>query len=271
MSVKILPGGLFSAAFAALAESDVDAKLSVTHALFAAWSDGKLKRESESCIPLDATCVGRPAQPELVHPRYMPRRGLGSDHGRIRMMHAIAHIEFNAVNLALDAVQRFQDMPDAYYSDWLKVADEEARHFLLLRDWLRTHNSDYGAFAAHNGLWEMAEKTDHDVLERMALVPRVLEARGLDVTPGIIEKLQQAGEMDIAAILQVIYEEEIGHVRIGNHWFRHLCNGRALDPETTFFSLLKKHFPKGLHGPFNLDARHQAGFSESELARLNEA
>jgi len=268
VNATILPESLFAAAFAALAETHVDTKLRLTNELYERWSNGELKRQVYAVF--DATRVGRPAQPELVHPRHMPRRGLGSIQGRIRMMHAIAHIEFNAVNLALDAVQRFQDMPDAYYSDWLKVAADEARHFTLIRDWLCSQQSDYGAFSAHNGLWEMAEKTDNDVLERMALVPRVLEARGLDVTPGIIRKLQQAGEMDIVAILQVIYEEEIDHVRIGNHWFQHVCAERGLDPETSFFSLLKKHFPNGLHGPFNLDARQQAGFSESELARLNE-
>jgi len=254
-------------ASAALGEADVDAKLCLTHALAVAWAVGALQRKD--CAVLEANCVGRPLKPALVHPRNMPRRGLGSVHGRIRMMHAIAHIEFNAINLALDAVHRFQCMPDDYYTDWLQVADEEAKHFAMIRDWLRQQGSDYGAFDAHNGLWEMAEKTTGDVVERMALVPRVLEARGLDVTPGIIEKLRQAGQMDIVAILQVIYQEEIGHVKIGNRWFRHVCAERDLEPESTFFTLLKKHFPNGLHGPFNLDARRDAGFSESELALLS--
>ncbi len=267
MTENTLPAGLFSEVSAALGESDVDAKLRLTHAVAAAWAEGLLQRKNGAV--LHANSVGRPAYPKLVHPREMPRRGLGSAHGRIRMMHAIAHIEFNAINLALDAVQRFQAMPNDYYSDWLKVADEEAKHFAMIRDWLRQQGSDYGAFDAHNGLWEMAEKTTDDVVERMALVPRVLEARGLDVTPGIIDKLRQAGQMDIVAILEVIYEEEIGHVKIGNRWFRHVCAERDLEAEATFFTLLKKHFPNGLHGPFNLDARRDAGFSESELALLN--
>jgi len=184
------------------------------------------------------------------------------------MMHAVAHIEFNAINLALDAVHRFRDMPREYYRDWLRVADEEAQHFSMVRDYLRRHNHDYGDFDAHNGLWEMAEKTAADVLERMALVPRVLEARGLDVTPGIIEKLQQAGDVETVAILEVIYAEEIGHVEIGTRWFRHVCMERGLAPESTFHQLLHKYFPNGLHGPFNLDARARAGFSEAEMRYL---
>lgn len=184
------------------------------------------------------------------------------------MMHAVAHIEFNAMNLALDAVHRFRGMPREYYNDWLRVADEEARHFLMVRDYLREHNHDYGDFDAHNGLWEMAEKTVADVLERMALVPRVLEARGLDVTPGIIEKLNQARDTEAAGILEVIYAEEVGHVEIGTHWFRHICEERGLASDPTFRKLLKKHFPNGLHGPFNLDARARAGFSETEMMCL---
>ena len=258
--------GLFATTAAALAESDCEAKLRRTHALVRAFRQGRLLRDATT--PLPAAQVGRPTLPRLVHPREMPRRGLGSEKGRICMMHAIAHIEFNAINLALDAVQRFQDMPDAYYADWLRVADEEARHFVMVRDWLRAHGSDYGAFDAHNGLWEMAEKTAGDALERMAMAPRVLEARGLDVTPGIIKKLRQARQDELAAILQLIYDEEIGHVRIGDRWFRYLCGKRGMDAEPTFRSLLKKHFPGGLHGPFNLEARRQAGFSESELAEM---
>ena len=258
--------GLFATAAAALAASECEVKLRCTHALVQAFRQGVATRCPTT--PLPAERVGRPARPRLVHPRHMPRRGIGSTQGRIRMMHAIAHIEFNAINLALDAVQRFQDMPDDYYADWLRVADEEARHFAMVRDWLRAHGSDYGAFDAHNGLWEMAEKTAGDALERMAMAPRVLEARGLDVTPGIIEKLKQAGQDELVTILQVIYDEEIGHVRIGDRWFRYLCAERGMDAESAFQGLLKKHFPGGLHGPFNLEARRLAGFSESELAEM---
>jgi len=184
------------------------------------------------------------------------------------MLHAIAHIEFNAINLAWDAVQRFRNMPRAYYDDWVRVADEEAYHFGLIRDHLHEYGHDYGDFDAHNGLWEMAEKTAGDALERMALVPRVLEARGLDVTPGMITKLRQGGDARAVDILEIILSDEIGHVQIGTCWFRYLCGERGLEPESTFFYLLSRHFPKGLHGPFNEQARRKAGFSQGEMALL---
>ncbi|MEJ2654165.1 MAG: ferritin-like domain-containing protein [Acidihalobacter sp.] len=149
----------------------------------------------------------------------MPRRGLGTREGRAALVHAVAHIEFNAINLALDAVYRFRSLPRAYYDDWLRVADEEARHFMLLADRLTDFGMRYGDLPAHNGLWEMAVKTADDWLLRMALVPRVLEARGLDVTPGMIERLRQAGDMETVAALEVILREEVGHVAIGSRWF----------------------------------------------------
>ena len=186
------------------------------------------------------------------------------------MMHAIAHIEFNAINLALDAVQRFKGMPDQFYTDWLKVADEETYHFELIRSHLRHLGGDYGDHDAHDGLWEMCTKTAHDVMIRMALVPRVLEARGLDVTPGIQKKLAQAGDDNAVSILDIILRDEIGHVEIGNRWFRYSCNERGLKPEPTFHKLLNEYYPKGLMGPFNLGARRQAGFSEYELGLLSQ-
>ncbi len=219
--------------------------------------------------PLCTGAAGFPVLPKLVKPGKVPRRGFGTAEGRAVMMHAIAHIEFNAINLALDAVQRFPDMPDAYYADWLQVAAEEAYHFELIRAHLRHLGAEYGDFDAHAGLWDMAEKTAYDVLVRMALVPRVLEARGLDVTPGIQEKLRQAGDKNAASILDVILRDEVGHVQIGNRWFHFLCKQRGLAPEKTFAALLSEHYPKGLFGPFNLDARRQAGFSEAEFALLS--
>jgi len=253
---------------AALAEVDVDAKIQQTHDIARQWQRNTYSLDHDAPL-LTAQKVGRPERPHLVHPRELPKRGLGTQKGRVAMMHAVAHIEFNAINLALDAAHRFRDMPHEYYSDWLRVADEEARHFSMVRDYLRKYNHDYGDFDAHNGLWEMAEKTATDVLERMALVPRVLEARGLDVTPGIIGKLTQAEDAEAVAILEVIYAEEIGHVAVGTHWFRHVCMERGLAPEPAFHQQLHKHFPDGLHGPFNLDARASAGFSESEMRCLS--
>jgi len=252
---------------AALAETDVDGKIQQTHDIARQWQRDAYSLDHDAPL-LNAQHVGRPERPNLVHPRELPKRGLGTQKGRIAMMHAVAHIEFNAINLALDAVHRFRSMPREYYRDWLRVADEEARHFSMVRDYLRRYNNDYGDFDAHNGLWEMAEKTATDVLERMALVPRVLEARGLDVTPGIIEKLKQAEDSEAVAILEVIYAEEIGHVEIGTRWFRYVCENRGLEPVATFSQLLRKHFPNGLHGPFNMDARNQAGFSETEMRYL---
>jgi uncharacterized ferritin-like protein (DUF455 family) len=211
---------------------------------------------------------GRPSRPVLVDPSQVPRRRLGSAAGRAALVHAIAHIEFNAINLALDAVYRFRDMPDTYYGDWLSVAAEEARHFQLLQDRLNDYGVAYGDLPAHNGLWEMAEKTADSCLVRMALVPRVLEARGLDVTPGMIERLETAGDPETVAVLEVILEEEVRHVAIGTHWFRHCCVAQGLDPEPTFLSLLRSRYGGSVRGPFNLEARYRAGFSREEMQAL---
>ncbi|KAB8188889.1 DUF455 family protein, partial [Lysobacter maris] len=214
---------------------------------------------------------GRPARPRLVHPRELPRRGLGSDEGRAAFIHAIAHIEFNAIDLAWDAVYRFRGLPDAFYADWVSVAADEARHFSMLRARLREFGRDYGDFDAHNGLWEMAEKTAHDGLSRMALVPRVLEARGLDVTPGMIVKLRALGDDATADILEVILREEVAHVAAGSRWFKWYCELAGTDPSTRFRELLAEYARSVLHGPFNLQARSAAGFSDEELEALAQA
>jgi len=218
--------------------------------------------------PTDVTQPGRPEQPVLVNAGSLPKRAMGSLEGRKIMMHAIAHIEFNAINLALDAVQRFEEMPLAYYLDWIKVAEEEVYHFELIRAHLRHLGGEYGDYPAHNGLWEMAETTAHDVLDRMALVPRVLEARGLDVTPGIQQKMRHVGDNHAATLLDIIFLDEIGHVEIGSRWFRYLCKERRLPPTETFFALVDKHFPRGIDSHVNLQARQQAGFSKAEIERL---
>lgn len=211
---------------------------------------------------------GRPEQPKLVDPRHVPKRGFNSEKARLKLVHAIAHIEFNAINLALDAVYRFRDMPEQYYSDWLNIAVEEALHFSLLEEYLKSKNSFYGAFDSHNGLWEMAVKTDHDVMVRMALVPRVLEARGLDVTPAMITKFENIGETKLVDIMSIIQRDEIGHVERGSYWFNEVCCQRSLSPPETFHQLLDEYMEESLFDSLNQEARLAAGFSKQELVAL---
>ncbi len=213
---------------------------------------------------------GRPSQPELIDPSALPRRGLGSVHGRVALLHSLAHIEFNAIDLALDAVARFRGQPDDYDADWLRVAGDEGEHFLLVADRLEVLDSHYGALPAHDGLWTMARRTEHDVLVRMALVPRILEARGLDVAPPMITRLQNAGDTESAAILQRIYTDEITHVAVGNRWFRHVCELRSLDGADVFRDLLRGGHSVWLRGPFNDAARLEAGFDQAELELIRE-
>lgn len=213
---------------------------------------------------------GRPEKPILVAPKQLKHRSVQSEQGRAVLLHALAHIEFNAINLALDIVWRFADMPEAFYRDWLKVAREEAYHFSLLQARLQSLGHQYGDFPAHDGLWEMATKTSSDILARLALVPRTLEARGLDASPAIRYKLAQAGDDNSAAVLDIILRDEIGHVAIGNHWYRYVCDKRGLDPVATYDKLAKTYDAPRLRGPFNLEARRQAGFDDIELARLQE-
>ena len=218
--------------------------------------------------PIPAALPGRPARPLLVPPAQLAQRPVNTLEGRAALIHALAHIELNAVNLALDIVWRFDGMPAEFYRDWIGVAAEEACHFQLLREHLQTTGFAYGDFPAHNGLWEMAEKTRGDLLARLALVPRTLEARGLDAAPLIRDKLQRAGDDKGAAILDIILREEIGHVAIGNRWYRWLCEQRGLDPLTCYSELAQRHRAPRLRGPFNLEARRAAGFDEHELAAL---
>ncbi len=211
---------------------------------------------------------GRPERPELVDAFRVPRRRLGSEMGRAALVHAVAHIEFNAINLALDAAYRFRELPVDFYRDWVSVAADEARHFELLQNRLQELGKEYGDFPAHNGLWEMAERTADSCMVRMALVPRVLEARGLDVTPGMIERLAAVGDNETVAVLEVILTEEVRHVAIGTRWFRYCCEQDELDPLGTFLELLERHYPGSLRGPFNMEARYEAGFTQEEMAAL---
>lgn len=215
--------------------------------------------------------VGRarfPEHPPLVEPRDLPRRGLATEAGRATFLHALAHIEFTAIQLAWDMVYRFRGLPETFYYDWVRVAIEEAFHFRLLTARLREFGADYGQFPAHRGLWELAENTAGDVLHRLALVPRFMEARGLDVSPGMIAKLEQVGDTASADILREILWEEIGHVACGTRWFRHLCRQRGLEAETVYFGLVRRYIRGPVRGPFNEKARLMAGFSPEELARL---
>jgi len=259
---------LFHAAHQCLMEPDLQAKLAGAGRMWADWMAGSLQLQ-----PLALSGVvepGRPQRPVLVPPREVPRRRLGSREGQAAMIHAIAHIEFNAINLACDAVCRFQSMPPAYYDDWVRVAAEEAKHFGLLQERLAALGFAYGDFPAHDGLWQLALETAHDPMARMALVPRVMEARGLDVTPAIIGRFQAIGDEATIAVLEVILREEVGHVAAGSRWFRYLCAQRGLEPETTFFSLLAEAFPEGVRCPLHREARQAAGFSHTELERLEE-
>ncbi len=211
---------------------------------------------------------GRPDKPELVPPRDLPRRRNNQETGHATLIHAICHIEFNAINLALDALARFADMPDVYYSDWLQVAYEESTHFQMLNEHLGSMGFQYGDFSAHDGMWEMARKTHHDPLTRMALVPRVLEARGLDVTPKMMDKLRKSGDLRAVEILELILREEVGHVKVGSRWFNYLCEQRDMEPYATFKELLETYFNGEIRGPFHTEARLEAGFTDDEMALL---
>ena len=254
----------------ALCEADLEQKLAKVAALQA--QAASLSIAPEAVLTPPATLPGRPARPELIDPAKVPQRSVHTAEGRAALVHAICHIEFNAINLALDAIWRFADMPEAFYRDWLRVAIEEAQHFDMLRTHLQTQlGHTYGDFPAHDGLWAMCEKTSGDITARMALVPRTLEARGLDATPLIQHKLRQVGTPDALAacdILDIILRDEIGHVAIGNHWYGWLCARQGLEPVAHYRTLVRQYGAPRLKGPFNNAARQQAGFSAAELAAL---
>jgi uncharacterized ferritin-like protein (DUF455 family) len=259
--------GLFEAAAFCLQARDPDEKMRLTEEAGADWNAGLLAMdEGYPQAPIDAP--GRPDRPELVHPRDLPKRSLKGSKGRAALIHAVAHIELNAINLALDAVQRFRGLPQQYYGDWLQVAVEESYHFGLMRDRLRDLGFDYGDFPAHDGLWAMARRTAQDPLVRMAIIPRVMEARGLDVTPGMIARFRAAGDQETAERLGIILRDEVGHVAAGSRWFRHLCAERGLDPEAVYFQLVDEYLQGEIRCPINREDRRRAGFAEAEIARL---
>ncbi len=259
---------LHAAAKRCLDATDLAEKLRLTHETWQAFLAGELRADSTSPSPEPIGAPGRPAKPQLVNARQVPQRGLGSAEGRAALVHAVAHIEFNAINLAWDAVYRYRGKPEAYYRDWASCANDEARHFAMLSARLAELGHAYGDFDAHDGLWAMAEKTAHHDIARMALVPRVLEARGLDVTPGMIERLRHLGDTATVAILEVILREEVAHVAAGTRWYQYCCERDGVEPVDTFFALLREYMGVSLRGPFNRPARIEAGFVEAELDRL---
>ena len=257
-------------ALQALCEPDLEQKLALVVAIQAQAATLLIvpgtRRTEPPALP------GRPERPALIDPAQVPRRGVHTPEGRAALIHAICHIEFNAINLALDALWRFADMPEDFYRDWLRVAVEEAHHFSLLHRHLQTQlGHTYGDFPAHDGLWSMCDKTKGDITARLALVPRTLEARGLDATPLIQAKLRAVGTPDALAacdILDIILRDEIGHVAIGNHWYGWLCARQGLEPVAHYRALVRQYGAPRLRGPFNTAARQRAGFSAAELAAL---
>jgi len=256
---------LFKLAYEALVCNNVEKKILLIGDLKKHQIPLDIKKSKVNVIKIPSP--GRPLKPNLVDFKGAPKRDR-SDLGMIKNIHAICHIEFNSINLALDAIYRFQEMPHQYYADWIRVANEETTHFLLIKDFLESVGHSYGDFDAHNGLWQMTVDTDYDVLSRMALVPRVLEARGLDVTPRIRKKFKDANLHKMVEILDIIFKDEIGHVKIGNYWYQYLCHKRDLDPIKTFDWLIKKHIGSNLRGPFNIEARLLSNFSQNELDYL---
>jgi len=270
MTATPAPPELRQQALQALMEPDPQQKVLLAQSLWARAATLSIAYQDLPEAP--AGLPGCPARPELRSHLDVPKRSPFTPQGLGALLHAVTHIEFNAINLALDAAWRFDGMPQAYYLDWLKVAAEEALHFSLLREQLQTLGYDYGDFPAHTGLWDMTEKTAGDVLARMALVPRTLEARGLDATPAMQAKLRRVGSpaaLRAVAILDIILRDEIGHVAIGNRWYRHLCDQRGLNPVSTYAELARRYEAPRLKGPFNLAARRAAGFDEAELTLLD--
>lgn len=243
-----------------LITADPDEKARRTRAM-----DTALPVGADADIPARGVIPGRPARPVLVPHTELSKRSVHTTEGRAALIHALAHIELNAIDLALEICWRFQGMPDQFYVEWMGVAREEALHFELLRDHLASLGARYGDMPAHNALWDMAERTKHDLLARIALVPRTAEARGLDASPPIKAKLVKAGDLRGAEILDIILRDEIGHVAIGNRWYNWLCAQRGLEPVATYAALAQKYDAPRLRGPFNLEARLAAGFSPEEL------
>ena len=252
-----------------LAITDPQIKVDQLKQLFDEYQQERIDLNISSVLNADGlTLPGRPQKPELVPPLSVPKRKMDTVEGRLSLLHSLAHIEFNAMNLALDAIWRFADMPAQYYEDWLRVAKEEAHHFSLIENHLQSVGVAYGNFPAHNSLWEMVERTSDAVIARMALVPRTMEARGLDAVPAIRDRFKQIKDHQVVEILEIILRDEVGHVLIGNQWFNFLCTKENVSPIKTYKELARAYCAPTLRGPFNLEARKQAGFTTEELSLL---
>jgi uncharacterized ferritin-like protein (DUF455 family) len=254
------PPTLSVAACRILNEPSPAGKIALTNEMSALWREGQLQEIGTIQPPARPQ---RPIRPKLLDPHNVPKRRAKGSKGRLALIHAIAHIELNAIDLAWDIVARFthHDLPRNFYDDWVGVAVDEARHFGLLEEYLVDHNTSYGDFSAHDGLWQAAEDTSGDLLARLAIVPLVLEARGLDATPPMIQKLHQVGDTQAAQILETIAAEEIAHVAAGVSWFNYVCDQQKIEPIQTYQTLVKKHFKGQLKPPFATNARNQAGLS----------
>jgi len=260
---------LRATSLAILASADPQEKVSQLFQLFDEYQQHRVCLDISCKLDSQGLMLpGRPVKPKLVLPKLVPKRRMDTPEGRAGLLHSLAHIEFNAMNLALDAIWRFPDMPKEYYEDWLKVAKEEAYHFSLVNEHLHSLGFGYGDFPAHNSLWEMVERTTDSVIARMALVPRTMEARGLDAVPSIRDRFKQIKETRAVEILEVILNDEIGHVSIGNRWFNFLCSQESISPISAYRELATKYRAPVLKGPFNIEARKQAGFTAEELDLL---
>ena len=245
--------------------NDLDKKINHVHFIYQSFISDLFAIDSKEDIQHTYNLPGAPSKPEIVAPRLVEKRSSATEQGKLIFIHALAHIEFNAINLALDIIWRFKNLPNKFYSDWLKVAYEESIHFQMLNSYLKKFNLNYGSFNAHNSLWDMADRTSHDLIDRLALIPRTMEARGLDVTPSIIEKFKQQKDNEITTILKKIYEEEINHVSIGNDWYYWACKAKNIDPAETYKNLLKTYSIELNYQKLNKEARYQAGFLEEDL------
>lgn len=250
-----------------LGESNIDKKIDGVAEIYSNLEKYSFEDNPELDIDIPP---GIPEKPGLVEYKKLPKRGYTEPEKKNALIHSLAHIEFNAINLALDAIYRFREMPSQFHIDWLEIANEEKKHFCLLRKYLNKHGYDYGDFAAHDGLWRIAEQTSDDVLARMAVVPRIMEARGLDVTPEMIVKFRQVKDIDAVNILEKIYHDEINHVRKGSYWFNYICDQRKLDRTRIFRKFIRQYMGDALRTNLNLEARFSAGFTNSEVSFLQD-